>query len=72
MYENSRSSRQKDFEDYFRSINYRNQQEQEAVIGTLEDTGFLQELEVETAQFNQKLERLLSPLMGSGEQAGRL
>ena len=72
MYENSRSSRQKDFEDYFRSITYRNQQEQEAVIGTLEDTGFLQELEVETAQFNQKLERLLSPLMGSGKQAGRL
>lgn len=67
MYENSRSSRQKDFEDYFRSITYRNQQEQEAVIGRLEDTGFLRELEVETARFNQKLERLLSPLMGGDE-----
>lgn len=65
MYESSRSSRQKDFEDYFRSITYRNQQEQEAVIGTLEDTDFLKELEVETTRFNQKLERLLSPLMGS-------
>lgn len=72
MHENSRSSRQKDFEDYFRSITYRTKEEQEAVIGTLEDTGFLQELEVETAQFNQKLERLLSPLMGSEAQAGRL
>lgn len=63
MYENSRSSRQKDFEDYFRSITYRNPQEQEAVIGTLEDTDFLQELEVETTRFNRELELLLSRLV---------
>ena len=64
MNENSRSSRQKDFQDYFRSITYRSQQEQEAVIGTLEDTGFLRDLEEDTRQFNQNLEQLLSELMG--------
>lgn len=65
MYESSRSSRQKDFEDYFRSITYRNRQEQEAVIGTLEDTDFLHELEAETRRFNRDLERLLSRLVGN-------
>ncbi len=65
MYESSRSSRQKDFADYFRSITYRNQQEQEAVIGTLEDTDFLHELEAETRRFNRDLERLLSRLVGN-------
>lgn len=62
MYENSRNTRQKDFEDYFRSITYRTKEEQEAVIGTLEDTGFLKELEVETKRFNKKLALLLSDL----------
>ena len=62
MYENSRTTRQKDFEDYFRSITYSNKEEQEAVIGTLEDTDFLKELEVETKKFNQNLELLLSAL----------
>ena len=62
MYENSRNTRQKDFEDYFRSITYSNKEEQEAVIGTLEDTDFLKELEVETKQFNQNLELLMSDL----------
>ena len=62
MYENSRNTRQKDFEDYFRSITYSNKEEQEAVIGTLEDTDFLKELEVETKQFNQNLELLMSAL----------
>ena len=64
MNENSRSSRQKDFEDYFRSITYRSQQEQEAVIGTLEDTDFLRELEVETARFNEDLHVFLGRLKG--------
>ena len=62
MYENSCNTRQKDFEDYFRSITYRTKEEQEAVIGTLEDTGFLKELEVETKRFNKKLDLLLSDL----------
>ena len=60
MYQSSISSRQKDYTDFFRAMTYRNPEEMKAVLGTVEDNSFLQQLEKETFAFNKKLEVLFS------------
>lgn len=64
MYESSVSSRQKDYDDYFRSITYKNEEEMLEVVGRLEENSFLKELKVETEQFNQKLKQIEAQLCG--------
>lgn len=56
LYNSSIFSRKKDFTDYYRLMTYRNQEEMEAVVGTLNGNEFLKTLEEDTRIFNRKLE----------------
>ena len=60
IYDSSVSSREKDYVDYFRAITYRNKEEMDAVIGTIQDVSFLKELKTTTDDFNKSLENLFS------------
>ena len=62
MYTSSVSSREKDFTDYFRAMTYRNKEEMTAVLGTITDNDFLNELKVDTEQFNSMLKNMFSQL----------
>lgn len=62
MLECSISSREKDYTDFFRSITFRNNAEKEAVLGTLGDNSFLNELKDTTEIFQTSLEKLFSKL----------
>ena len=52
MYEKAVGSRQKDFTDPFRSMSYRNAEEMTAVLGTIDDAGFLKNLRADTEAFS--------------------
>lgn len=58
MLESSISSRDKDFTDFFRTVTFRNKDEMEAVLGKLNESGFLKELKASTEQFDTDLEKL--------------
>lgn len=58
IYENSVSSREKDYTDYFRTMVYRNQKEMEAVVGPLQENEFLLQLREDTAKFIVDIERV--------------
>ncbi len=58
MLESSISSREKDFKDFFRSITFKNKEEKDAVLGTLEDNSFLKTLKATTDDFNAVLGKL--------------
>ena len=62
MLESSISSREKDYTDFFRSITFRNTGEREAVLGTLSDNSFLQQLRASTEDFCGNLEKLFRKL----------
>ena len=62
MLESSITSRDKDYTDFFRSITFRNKEEQSAVLGTLKDVSFLNELRESTDTFNTNLEKLFRTL----------
>ncbi|MFA6938076.1 MAG: DUF4954 family protein [Treponema sp.] len=62
MLESSITSRDKDYTDFFRSITFRNKEEQSAVLGTLKDVSFLNELRESTDNFNTNLEKLFRTL----------
>ena len=62
MLESSISSREKDYTDFFRSITFRNKDEQDAVLGTMKDNSFLTELRSTTDEFNTRLEKLFKDL----------
>ena len=62
MLESSISSRSKDYSDFFRSITFRNKAEEEAVLGTIKDSSFLQNLREATDEFNYKLEKIFRKL----------
>lgn len=58
MIESSISIREKDFTDYFRSITFRNEEEKNAVLGTLRDDEFLKKLKESTEDFINSLNKL--------------
>lgn len=62
IYDDSVSSREKDYTDYYRNMTYRNQKEMEAVIGSLSDNSFLIQLKKDTAQFIENLENVFEGL----------
>ncbi len=62
MYRASLLSRQKDFTDPFRTMMYESAAEMSAVIGTITDIGFLDELKANTQKFNLRLTELLKQL----------
>ncbi len=64
MLESSISSREKDYTDFFRSVTFRNKDEMEAVLGTLNDSSFLHILRAETESFNSTLEKMFRDLRG--------
>lgn len=53
-------TREKDFQDYFRTITFRNEEEKKAVLGTIEDNSFLKNLTSETKTFISKFKILVS------------
>ncbi|MBQ2571047.1 MAG: hypothetical protein II579_01120, partial [Treponema sp.] len=63
MLESSITSRDKDYTDFFRTITFRNRDEMEAVVGKLNESGFLKELKVATEQFDSDLEKLFRLLV---------
>ncbi|OJF75604.1 MAG: DUF4954 domain-containing protein [Treponema sp. CETP13] len=63
MYNNSISSRQKDYTDYFRTITFENKAEMDAVLGKLEDNTFLHELKKSTLSFNANLETFFAGII---------
>ncbi len=62
MYKSAVVSRRKDYEDDFRTITFRTKAEMEAVLGTLGDNEFLNELKPRTESFNARLSRLFVEL----------
>jgi hypothetical protein len=63
IYESSVKSRRKDYHDEFRKITYRNEKEMDAVVGKLEDNGFLQELKKQTDSFKNELKDFFKALI---------
>lgn len=62
MYASALASREKDYEDYFRSVTFRNKAEQEAVVGSIEHNDFLQELKPQIEVFDRDLRCLFAGL----------
>lgn len=62
MLESSILSRQKDYTDFFRTVTFSSEEEMKAVLGTLDDNSFLQELKHTTHTFNRCIETLFAPL----------
>src|SRR5574344_1413843 len=62
MLESSIISRDKDYTDFFRSITFRNKEEQDAVLGTMKDNSFLSELRKSTELFNVSLDKVFKLL----------
>ena len=60
IYESSVKSRKKDYQDDFRKITYRNNDEMISVVGKLEENDFLFELKSETEKFNEKLKNFFN------------
>lgn len=62
MYDSAFSSRKKDYEDFWRTITFRNKEELESVVGSMEHNDFLKELKPETEQFNSDLKKIFADL----------
>ena len=60
MYALSVSSREKDYTDYYRKMTYRNREEMDTVLGTIDDDDFLSMLKDDTERFNKKLLRIFT------------
>jgi hypothetical protein len=58
LYQSAFSSREKDYNDFFRTITFRNQDEMAAVFGTINQNEFLQELKPETEEFNRCIRQI--------------
>jgi hypothetical protein len=54
--ESSVESRKKDYDDFFRTITYRNESEMEKVLGSVESNDFIKQLKQEMLEFTQKLQ----------------
>lgn len=64
IYESSLSSHEKDFSDFYRGITFDTDDEKVAVLGTISECDFLQELKRDTDKFITDAKRLL---LGEGE-----
>ena len=58
FYDDSLSSREKDYSDYFRDMLYRNDEEKENVLGKVIDNKDLQKLEKDVANFLQYIDKI--------------
>ena len=62
MYESAVGTRRKDFNDEFRAITFRCRAEMDAVLGTLNDNEFLNDMKIRTQEFNSRLSVMFSEL----------
>lgn len=62
IYASSIKSREKDYTDYYRTMMYRNEKELEAVIGSLENNEFLNNLEKDTKIFVEEISHIFKGL----------
>jgi len=62
MYKSAIDSRKKDYEDFFRKITFRNDDEMKAVLGTIDDNEFLTEMKSSTERFDSRLTDLFIEL----------
>nr|MCR4742372.1 DUF4954 family protein [Treponema sp.] len=62
IYDSSIKSREKDYTDYYRTMMYRNEKELEAVIGSLENNEFLNNLEKDTKIFVEEISHIFKGL----------
>ena len=62
MLEESISTREKDYTDFFRTITFRNKKEMEAVLGTVQNNSFLKELRVSTETFIDKADKIFATI----------
>tara|TARA_R110002051_G_scaffold174445_4_gene244686 strand:+ start:906 stop:3113 length:2208 start_codon:yes stop_codon:yes gene_type:complete len=62
MSENIYTSRKKDYDNPFRNMVYADEKERDAVLGALEDNGFIQTEKKETETFIQQIDQLLMDL----------
>lgn len=60
IYEDSVTSRGKDYTDYFRTMVYRNEKEMEAVVGQLQHNEFLIQLKEDTMDFIVEIEKIFT------------
>ncbi len=60
MYKSAIDSRRKDYDDFFRKITFRSDEEMKAVLGTIDDNEFLRELKRSTEEFDSRLASLFS------------
>ncbi len=49
------ASRKKDYENHFRQITYRNDEEMRAVVGEIEENSFIQQIRIETEDFKKRI-----------------
>lgn len=52
------ATREKDFQNHFRQITFRNQQEMQAVMGTIQDNSFVRQMQKDTEAFRQRIATL--------------
>lgn len=52
-------SRKKDYDNIYRQATYRNAEEMQAALGTIEDNSFVQQTRVQTAETIEALKALL-------------
>lgn len=62
MYNSAIDSRRKDYDDFFRKITFKNDEEMKAVLGTLNDNEFLNEMKVETENFDKRVNEIFKEL----------
>ena len=67
MYDSALDSRKKDYEDFFRKITFKSDDEMKCVLGTLADNEFLQDLKLKTEEFDSQLKSLFSGICGKLE-----
>ncbi len=53
------TSRKKDFDNPFRKATFRNAEEMDATVGTVDDNSFVKQVHQDTAQFKQRIDALL-------------
>jgi hypothetical protein len=54
------ASRKKDYDNPFRIATYRNLEEMEAAIGTIEDNRFVQQVREETEEFHRRVDAAIA------------
>lgn len=66
IYQATVKSREKDYEDYYRTMVYRNKEEMDCVIGTIDNNSFIKKLKKSTVEFEKNINELFKHIAGGG------